>query len=178
MFPDPLHPALVHFPIVFAVLLPIVAIAVLWALRIGVVRTQAWGLVVALASALTVASWLAVQSGEQQEERVEEVVAETALETHEEAAELFLLLTWAVLVSTAAGIAPGVVGSSARVISVVVALVVLAAGWQVGHSGGELVYRYGAAQAYAPSGGWQKTPGFSLSSLHERADDASDDRDD
>jgi uncharacterized membrane protein len=175
MLPDPLHPALVHFPIVFAVLLPIVAIAVLWALRTGVVRTRAWGLVVALASALTVASWLTVQSGEQQEERVEEVVAEAALETHEEAAELFLLLTWAALVVAAAGIAPGVVGSSARIVSVVVAMLVLMAGWRVGHSGGELVYRHGAAQAYAPDGGWQETPELELSSLDESLDDESDD---
>jgi uncharacterized membrane protein len=152
MFPDPLHPALVHFPIVFAVLLPVVAIGVLWATRSGVVQKRAWGLVVALAAALVLASWAAVQTGEQQEERVEKVVAETALETHEEAAELFLLLTWAALVAAAAGITPGVIGSSARIVCVVLALVVLAAGWRVGGSGGELVYRHGAAQAYAPDG--------------------------
>jgi uncharacterized membrane protein len=171
MLPDPLHPALVHFPIVFAVLLPVVAIAVLWALRHDVVRTRAWGLVVALAAALVLASWIAVQTGEQQEERVEEVVAETALETHEEAAELFLLLTWTALVAAAAGIAPGVVGSSARIVSVVLALVVLIAGWRVGNSGGELVYRHGAAQAYAPDRG---TPGLDLG-LGWTVDDDRDD---
>lgn len=159
MFPDPLHPALVHFPIVFAVLLPVVAVAVLWATRSGIVRKRAWGLVVALAAALVLASWIAVQTGEQQEERVEEVVAETALETHEEAAELFLLLAWAALVAAAAGITPGVVGSSARIVCVVLALVVLAAGWQVGNSGGELVYQHGAARAYTPDSG---TPGADL----------------
>jgi hypothetical protein len=110
-------------------------------------------LVVALAAALVLASWIAVQTGEQQEERVEEVVTETALETHEEAAELFLLLAWAALVVAAAGFTPGVVGGSARVVCVVLALVVLAAGWRVGNSGGELVYRHGAAQAYAPDSG-------------------------
>ncbi len=164
-------PALVHFPIVFAVLLPVVAIAVLWALRHDVVRTRAWGLVVALAAALVLASWIAVQTGEQQEERVEEVVAETALETHEEAAELFLLLTWTALVAAAAGIAPGVVGSSARIVSVVLALVVLIAGWRVGNSGGELVYRHGAAQAYAPDRG---TPRLDLG-LGWTVDDDRDD---
>lgn len=175
MFPDPLHPALVHFPIVFAVLLPVVAIAVLWALRTGAVRPRAWGLVVVFAAALALASWLAVRSGEQQEERVEQVVAETALERHEEAAELFLILTWAALVVAAAGITPGFVGSLARIVCVVLALVVLAAGWRVGNSGGELVYRHGAAQAYAPDGGWRGTPAHDLSSLGSTVDDDLDD---
>lgn len=175
MLPEPLHPALVHFPIVFAVLLPVVAITVLWAVRRGIVRTRAWGLVVVLAAALVVTSWITVQSGEQQEERVEAVVAETALETHEEAAEVFLLLALAALVATAAGITPGVVGSSARIVSVVLALVVLGAGWRVGDSGGELVYRHGAAQAYAPDGGWRETPTHDLSSLGLAADDDLDD---
>ncbi|MEJ2152584.1 MAG: hypothetical protein P8Y29_06485, partial [Gemmatimonadota bacterium] len=56
MFPDPLHPALVHFPIVFAVLMPVVAIAVLWAIRRGIIQERAWRFVIALAAGLVLAS--------------------------------------------------------------------------------------------------------------------------
>jgi uncharacterized membrane protein len=171
MFPDPLHPALVHFPIVFAVLMPVVAIAVLWAIRRGIIQERAWRFVIALAAGLVLASWIAVQTGEQQEERVEEVVAESALASHEEAAELFLLLTWATLAAAAVGVATGVIGSSARIVSVVLALVVLVAGWRVGNSGGELVYRHDAAQAYAPDGSSRGAPAHDSSLMGSTVDD-------
>lgn len=48
---------------------------------------------VGLATALAVSSWVAVETGEQQEDRVERVVGERPLHSHEEAAELFLLLS-------------------------------------------------------------------------------------
>lgn len=33
MLPDPLHPALVHFPVVLGFLLPVVALVPLWSIR-------------------------------------------------------------------------------------------------------------------------------------------------
>ena len=35
MLPDPLHPAVIHFPIVLMVLLPLVAAWALWTIRRG-----------------------------------------------------------------------------------------------------------------------------------------------
>lgn len=149
MLPDPLHPAVVHFPVVLAVLLPIFAAVALFSIRRGTPFRRAWAAPVALVLALAASSWVAVQTGEGQEERIERVVAEPPLEAHEEAAELFLTLTAALALVVVAGLARGRIGGVARVAGTAgaIALVTLAA-W-VGHTGGELVYRHGAASAYA-----------------------------
>jgi len=44
MLPNPLHPAVVHFPIVLALLLPIFAIGALWTIRRGARPRRAWGI--------------------------------------------------------------------------------------------------------------------------------------
>lgn len=148
MLPDPLHPAIVHFPVVLTVLLPIFALWALWAIRRGTTPLRAWSVPLALAAALALSSWVAVETGEQQGERVERVVSEAPLETHEETAELFLTLS-AILAGVAAvGLARGVVGRSARVVATLGAAALVAVAVRVGHTGGELVYRYGAANAY------------------------------
>lgn len=153
MLPDPLHPAVVHFPIVLTVLLPIFAVGALWAARRGARARRAWAIPVTVAAALTLSAWLAVQTGQAQEERVERVVAENALEGHEEAAERFLVLSGVLLVVAAAGLAGGTLGRAARLVSTAGAFALVAAGVQVGHSGGQLVYRHGAASAYANAAG-------------------------
>jgi uncharacterized membrane protein len=148
MLPDPIHPAIVHFPIVLSVLLPLlVAVAFILARRGTPVRT-AWLAVVGGAAMLAASAWVAVETGEQQEERVEQVVTEAALDTHQDRATLFLWLTVGTLVVTGAGLARGRLGRAARASGAIAALAHLPAGYLVGHSGGELVYKYGAAQAY------------------------------
>lgn len=151
MLPNPLHPAIVHFPIVLALLLPLFAIGALVAIRKGARPLRAWSLPLAVGAALTLSSWVAVETGESQDERVERVVGNAPLETHEEAAELFLTLTGVLLLVSATGLVGGVVGRAGRITATVgaVALIIVAA--QVGHSGGELVYRHGAASAYVPN---------------------------
>jgi len=151
VLPDPLHPAVVHFPIVLMVLLPFMAASALWAIRRGARPARAWAVPVAAAAALTLSSWVAVETGEGQEEKVEPVVAEAALHRHEEDAERFLLLSGVLLVITAAGLLRGVPGRAARLGATVGALGLVALGAQVGHSGGNLVYRDGAASAYTGS---------------------------
>jgi uncharacterized membrane protein len=150
MLPDPLHPAVVHFPIVLTFLLPLAAAAALWRIRRGAAVGRAWPLAVAAAAALTASAWLAVETGEGEEERVERVVAEAPLERHEEAAERFLLLSGGVLLLSGAGLLRGRVGAAARLAAATGALGLVVAGALVGHSGGELVYRHGAAAAHAP----------------------------
>jgi uncharacterized membrane protein len=148
MLPNPLHPAVVHFPIVLAVLVP--AVAVLGALAIARRRLPArsWAAVVLLQGLLVGASWLAIETGENEEERVEDVVRESRSEAHEEAAERFLSFAVAAWVVSAAGLLRGRFGGVGRIATVAATAGVLAAGVAVGHSGGELVYRYGAASAY------------------------------
>ena len=148
LIPDPLHPAVVHFPIVLAMLLPLFALGALWTIRRGARPLRAWGLTTAVAAALVASSWLAVETGEQQEDKVEGVVPETAFDAHEEAAEAFLYFAGGVLVISLVGLARGRLGQAARLVGTAGALGLVVAGWRVGHSGGELVYRHGAASAY------------------------------
>lgn len=153
MLPNPLHPAVVHFPIVLAVLLPLFAIGALVAIRKGARPLRAWSLPLAVGAALTLSSWVAVETGEDQDERVERVVAEQPLETHEERAEMFLTLSGVLLLVSATGLVRGVVGRAGRITATVGAVALVVAAAQVGHSGGELVYRHGAASAYVPNQG-------------------------
>jgi uncharacterized membrane protein len=150
MLPDPLHPAVVHFPVVLAFLLPIFAAGALWAIRKGARPRRAWAIPLALAAALSLSAWVAVETGESQEERVADVVADRPLDAHEDAAELFLTLSGVLLLVTAAGLLRGTPGRVARGVATVGAVALVAAAARVGHTGGELVYRYGAGSAYAP----------------------------
>jgi uncharacterized membrane protein len=150
MLPDPLHPAIVHFPLVLAFLLPIFAGGAVWAIRRGARARRAWSIPVAAASVLLASAWMAVETGDAQGERVERVVAEQPLETHEEMAETFLTMAVGVSVFVAAGLLGGIVGGAARLATLVGSLALVAGALRVGHSGSQLVYRYGAANAYVP----------------------------
>lgn len=152
MLPEPLHPAVVHIPIALMLFLPVFALAALWAIRKGAHPRKAWGIVVALLGLLLVSAWTALQTGEQQEEIVEEVVAERYLESHEDAANAFLLLTGAVFVAACLGLARGRAGGAGRALGMAGTLILLAAGWRVGQTGGDLVYKHGAANAYISAG--------------------------
>lgn len=148
MLPDPLHPAVVHFPVVLAFLLPISALGALWAIRRGAAPKRAWAIPLAFSVALAVSAWGAVETGEGQEDRVEHAVPDQARDAHEDAASLFLTLSGVLVLGVGAGLIPGRVGRAARVVATAGALGLVAAAARVGHSGGELVYRYDAASAY------------------------------
>ncbi len=148
MIPNPLHPAIVHFPIALVILLPFFAIGALWAIRRGSPIRRAWAVPVAVAAALTLSAFVALRTGDKEGERVEKVVPERVIQTHEEAAERFLVLSGVLLLVAGAGLAGGTVGKSARLVATVGALGLTFAGYQVGRAGGELVYQHGAANAY------------------------------
>jgi uncharacterized membrane protein len=151
MLPDPLHPAVVHLPIALAVLMPLIAAGAIAAIARGFLPTRAWWAAVALQVALVGSAWLALETGEADEDRVERVVAERYLDAHEEAAEWFLAVSGAAAVLMAVGLLAGRTGRIGRVAGALGSLVVLATAVRVGHLGGELVYRHGAANAYAES---------------------------
>lgn len=146
--PEPLHPLLVHFPIVLALLAPFTALALFWAIRSGRAPRVAWVGLVALQVAVAGSAWLAAETGEHEEERVERVVAESAIEDHEESAERFLWIAALTLPIAAAGLARGPAGEIARGLAVAGTLAAAVAVGVTGHSGGQLVYRHGAATAY------------------------------
>lgn len=168
--PEPLHPLAVHFPLVLAVFAPPLALLALWAIRSGRIAGRAWLGVVVLQALLAGSAWLAMETGEHEEERVEKVVAEGFIEEHEEAAERFLLLAALGLPVAAAGLLRGPLGGAARGLTAGLALAALVAGTVTGHSGGELVYRHGAAQAYAGPAG-SSPAGAPLRPDHEEEDD-------
>jgi uncharacterized membrane protein len=148
MLPDPLHPAVVHFPIALAALIPLFAALILLTIRSGRLPPLAWTLVVLLQALLVGSTWLAHETGEEQEERVEKAVDEERIEEHEEAADWVLWIGAAGLAATLLGLAGGSAGAWARAGALALSLLTLAAAVRTGHLGGELVYRYGAANAY------------------------------
>lgn len=83
---------------------------------------------------------------------MERVVSEQALHAHEENADAFLGVAIGMLGVSLFGFLPRRAGTVARGVATLGTVVVLGAGWRVGHSGGELVYKHGAAQAYVTTG--------------------------
>lgn len=153
MLPDPLHPAVVHFPIVLAVLVPISVLVALWAIRRGAEPARTWTIPLILTVVMALSGWAALETGEDQEEAVEEVVAEEPLHEHEEAGERFLLFSGVLAAVAFTGLAGGMAGAAGRIVTLAGSAVVLAAGVQVGSLGGELVYQHGAAAAYVNADG-------------------------
>jgi hypothetical protein len=157
MLPNPLHPAIVHFPLVIAVLFPLIVVGAVWAIRRGARPRRAWSIPVAAAIALAASAWVAVETGEAQDERVERVVAEQPLSAHEEMAETFFRASIGLTALAVVGLFGGVIGSAGRLATIFGAVALVFGAVRVGHSGGELVYRYGAANAYPPSAGVDST---------------------
>lgn len=154
----PLHPSIVHVPLGIGAIMPLVAGALALCIWRGWLPRRAWLGAIVLQAMVTGGGLVAMETGEDEEERVERVVAESKIEEHEERAEQFVWTSAATLgVMVVAFALPGeallVTGAGVATLATVVTL---AMGYRVGHSGGELVYRHGAAAAYTeastPSG--------------------------
>lgn len=147
----PLHPAIVHLPLVIAIFMPLIAIGFAWARWTGRLRPRAWLTVVAFQALLLGSGLVAMRTGEGEEERVESVVRESALHAHEELADQFVWAAGLTLVLTGLVLVVRRPAAVRLVVSGVVAatIVVAALGLRVGHAGGQLVYVHGAASAYA-----------------------------
>ena len=148
MFGIPMHPLVVHFPIVLAVLLPISAVLALVAIGKGTHARRAWAVPLALAASLSLGAFVATQTGDQEEDKVERIVGDDPMHAHEEAGEQFLVLSGILLLVMGAGLLPKTIGTAARLVATAGAVGLIAAAVQVGHSGGKLVYQHGAASAY------------------------------
>jgi uncharacterized membrane protein len=172
LIPNPLHPAVVHLPVALAVLLPLFVLGALWYIRRGAPVRSTWSAAVVLMGLLVVSAFVAKQTGEQEEDRVERVVSERSIHTHEEAAELFVLVTVAVLAIGLVGLASGRIGNAGRLAAALGTAAILGAGWNVGQSGGMLVYRDGAASAYA-SGTFDSTTTRPRDGARQRDEDGS-----
>ncbi|HVE33660.1 MAG TPA: DUF2231 domain-containing protein [Gemmatimonadaceae bacterium] len=151
MLPNPLHPSVVHFPVVIGFLLPIIVGGTLWAIHRGAHTRRAWSIPVVAALMLAASAWVAVETGEDQEDRVERVVGKQPLAEHSELAETFLAVSAGLALIAVAGLVGGVAGRAARIVTAAGSLALAVGATIVGHSGGQLVYRYGAAAAYVPA---------------------------
>lgn len=148
MLPDPLHPALVHFPIVLALLAPLLMAGFLWAIHTRRLPARAWLAVVVLQAAVFGSAWITAEAGEDQEDRVERVVREEPIEEHEEAAEWFIWIAGLTLPIAGAGLLAGGFGTGARGLALAGSLLAALAVARTGQTGGDLVYVHGAATIY------------------------------
>ncbi len=154
MFGLPLHPLMVHFPVVLATFLPLLAIWVYWRSRTRPEsRRRLWGVLVGFQGLIALTAFLAAQSGENDEEAIEEQVSEASLETHEEQGKRFALATVGATVVGLGGFVPGPVGMVAQVVTLAASVGQLGMIIPLGHSGATLVYAQGANTALAAAGG-------------------------
>lgn len=156
MFELPFHPKVVHLPIAFAMLMPLLSGGLFLAWIREWLPRRAWWIVVGV-QALTVASGFGgLLSGERDEEVAERVVSEALIHAHEEAGQAFVAVTIAVFLCAlfAGWVQREKLARSLAGLTIVGSLVALALGVRTGHMGGELVYRHGGGGAFthgAPS---------------------------
>jgi uncharacterized membrane protein len=170
----PVHPLIVHLPMALAVLIPILSFGVIWWVARSAQAFGAWKIVIASYAILIGTGLVAMKTGENEEAVVENRVAESLIEDHEERAEIFL---W--IAGFAAALAVGalfVKNESTRrtvmIASAIGSLAVAGAGAWTGHAGGELVYKHGAAAAYAqPQGNNPQAVGEGATATEEEEDD-------
>ncbi len=144
----PLHPMLVHFPIVLTALMPVLLIAFLIAERKMWATEKIWFLALGLSLLTPLSTFLAMRAGENDEELVEKVVRENLIEVHAEWGEWVLWMGIAVFICLLASM----IFKKIKILKVLPILISLAAIFpvvQAGHSGGELVYKYNAAQVHS-----------------------------
>jgi uncharacterized membrane protein len=173
-FPSPLHPAVVHFPIVLLILGMAVAVVAVFVRRWHLPWLVALMLVAGALGAV-----VATVTGGEDEEMVDESLPNTeqVLEMHEEWGETTRNAAIAAAVLAVAAALTANVRVAGRSLSVLTALVALAAAYsvaQAGHYGGELVYRHGAGVNTTGStgaSGTQEAEGQKSGETHEKDDD-------
>lgn len=143
-FPSPLHPAVVHFPIVLLLLGLVLAVGAVFMRRWGLPWLAAVVLVVGAAGSI-----VATVTGGEDEEMVNESspATEQVLEAHEEWGETTRnAAVFAAVLAVVAALTANmrVVGRSLAILTAVVSLFAAYSVAQAGHYGGELVYRHGA----------------------------------
>ena len=148
------HPKLVHLPLGLALVMPFLAAGILLARRACLLPPGSWLVAILLQAVLVAGAYGAMRAGHHEEERVEDIVGEHWIHEHEEAAESFLWGAGIVLAVMAAGLVlpEGTVSTVALVGAAVGTLVVTGLAIRTGQSGGELVYKHGAASAYVSPG--------------------------
>lgn len=149
----PLHPGVVHIPVGIAIVLPVIAMAALAAIHAKKLEAKTWIIILVFQAAALAGGAISYKTGEQEEDRVEQIVPEASIHEHEELAEMFMALTGlGVLASlTSLFLLRSSEKNAKTAMAAATLLMIGSAGAAVatGHEGGELVYKHGAAGAYA-----------------------------
>jgi uncharacterized membrane protein len=177
MFDLPLHPIVVHFPIVLGSLLPLLAIGLWWAIKKWQWTPKVWALVSAVALIYTLSAVVAVQLGEADEEKVEKVISEKVIEEHEEAGELIPWLAGTLFLVSLGGFSVKY-SKRAQLALIVLSLVAVVPLINAGHTGGELVYEHGASIAHLPPDHKAAIQSGTILELHEKGDHGHEEEDD
>ena len=169
----PLHPLIIHFPIALTFILPILILIFAFMIKTQKMSHVAWLVIIGLQIATTATGYIALETGENEEHTVEKVLDKRLIQAHEESAEVFVGFTVLALVLS---VGTYFLRTELQFFAqLVICVVTLASGYfayNTGSLGGELVYRYGAAQAYtgsetslneAPPQGILPTPGMNTS---------------
>lgn len=149
--PDPLHPAIVHFPVVLIVLGAAAAIvALIW--RKGYLPHFA----AALLALGATGAWVAVETGESDGGLLENTTPqmESLIDAHEDWAKRTFTAASAAAVAAVASLLLFRFPRAARAVAAITALAALWAGYavyQTGHRGGALVFKHGAGVEIASS---------------------------
>lgn len=143
----PLHPALVHLPLGLGFVMPLILMVLFLGERKGVWETSSWLVGVFMQLMVSLSAVVAMNLGEREEELVESFISENIIEHHEEWGEFFVWSSFGLLglliLAHLLKRFPIV-----KIVSLIASVLFLVVIYETGHSGGELVYRYGAAQAF------------------------------
>lgn len=150
MFDLPLHPLVVHLPIVLGTCLPFIAIFLWWGIGKGHIQKNVWLVLTVLALIYSASAIVGSVTGEDDEDKVEKLVSEKVIEEHEEASEPVAWIAGGLAVVSLAGflLKNPKHSRNAKLAFVVLSLVAILPLANAGHTGIELVYKYGAATAY------------------------------
>lgn len=147
----PWHALVVHGPLMVGVLAPVIGLLIWGAIALRQLHHRAWWLTVVLYLIAFGGALIAVETGEDEHDRVHDVVAEEPMHLHEERGEQYRLALGIVFaMAIGAGLLFGNRAWGMRMAGATLAAGFLAAylAVGVGHSGGLLVYREGAAAYY------------------------------
>lgn len=155
MFDLPLHPIIVHFVISLGVGVPFIGFGLWYAIRKNWVDEKFWRLAVLCSFLYALIAVAAVQLGEADDDRVKKVVAKELIEHHEETAEA---VPWigGVLTLLALAACRGRHAAKLQLVFSVAGLLAIVPLVNAGHTGGELVYKYGASAAHLPAEKWMQ----------------------
>src|SRR6476469_5199266 len=86
----PLHPSIVHIPIVLTFLMPVLILSFAWMIKTNKMAPKGWLLIVGLQLAVVISGYVSLETGENEEHTVEKVVSKDYIAAHEEAGEIFV----------------------------------------------------------------------------------------